>query len=534
MMHGGEKFLMSRGRWASSVALILIVLLMTAFVAACGDDEATPTPTDATSPSPTAAATSTPSPVPPTPTPEPTATATPIPTPTPTATPTVAERSQTIISRFSWYDSDEIDDDSRSMTIQALNSMAENHYGLFRAVTREPWLDPDDIATEFEYVPGILTDLNRIAAVDDTITLRILIMPFLSDAGLGAQEKVTALAAIAERGRGHLAAVIDHPDYPGGITADVAVIDLFINYLKASDPNLESRLSALYWVGDDQDVSTEWMVGFTADYPAVVTALLDSSRNRPISTTILTHAMDMALIDPTLAAKFASLPTMVIAEFPGSDAWELMLTAAATDLDALREIVNAYLDENDALSEDDLGNIVRDSLSILNPDIHMTISDFDWVRDGIQPTIIATVDGDRPGMELGDDSDEDHIIILIGREATPESTETLNRLVEQEWMMDKLTPDERVVIIDFLHDLPNLPVSLFGMQFLLEDIKVEDITALQLMGNLPTGENFSFETVLTLILTHKRIEGEITDLNRRYLQTAIDEIRDRIREDESS
>ena len=38
---------MSHGRWAQSVALILIVLLMTVFVAACGDDEATPTSTDA-------------------------------------------------------------------------------------------------------------------------------------------------------------------------------------------------------------------------------------------------------------------------------------------------------------------------------------------------------------------------------------------------------------------------------------------------------------------------------------------------------
>ena len=38
---------MSHGRWAQSVALILIVLVMTAFVAACGDDEATPTSTDA-------------------------------------------------------------------------------------------------------------------------------------------------------------------------------------------------------------------------------------------------------------------------------------------------------------------------------------------------------------------------------------------------------------------------------------------------------------------------------------------------------
>ena len=124
---------MSHGRWAQSVALILIVLLMTAFVAACGDDEATPTSTDAAIPSPTATAMPTPTPVPPTPTPEPTVTPTPIPTPTPTATPTVAQFSQAIISRYDWYDSDAIEDEPKSVTIQALRNMAEDHYNLFRA-----------------------------------------------------------------------------------------------------------------------------------------------------------------------------------------------------------------------------------------------------------------------------------------------------------------------------------------------------------------------------------------------------------------
>ena len=524
---------MSHGRWAQSVALILIVLVMTVFVAACGDDEATPTSTDAANPSPTATATPTPSPVPPTPTPEPTATPTPIPTPTPTATPTVAERSQATISQFSWYDRGELEDEPKSVTIQALRNMAEEHYNLFRAVARESWIDPDDIANVFEYVPNILIDLNRIAAVDETLALRILVMPFLSDAGLGTQQKVSALAAIAERGRGHLAAVIDHPDYPGGITADVAVVDLFINYLEASDPNLESRLSALFWVGDDQEVSTEWMVDFTADYPAVVTALLDSSRNRKISTQILTHAHNLAMIDPTLAAKFASLPTMVTADFPGSDAWELMLSAAEMDADALREIVNTYLDEDGSLNGDELGNIVLDSLTILNPGIHTIISDFDWVRDGIYSTIVEVDGRERPGTELGAASDEDHMVILIAREATPESTETLKKLLNQLWLMDKLTLEERAVIIDFLHDLPSLPNILLGMEF-LDRITDEDITALGLMGNLPTGENFSFDTVLRLTLTHSRIEGEITDLNRRYLQTAIDEVREHIRVDESA
>ena len=518
---------MSHGRWAQSVALILIVLLMTVFVAACGDDEATPTSTDAAIPSPTATAMPTPSPVPPTPTPEPTVTPTPTPTPTPTATPTVAQFSQAIISRYDWYDSDAIEDEPKSVTIQALRNMAEEHYNLFRAVARESWVDPDDIAGDFEYVPNILIDLTRIAVVDETLALRILIMPFLSDAGLGTQQKVSALAAIAERGRGHLAAVIDHPDYPGGITADVAVVDLFINYLEASDPNLESRLSALYWVGDDQDVSTEWMVEFTADYPAVVTALLDSSRNRPISTTTLTHAMNMAMIDPTLAAKFASLPTMVTADFPGNDAWELMLTAAETDVDALREIVNAYRDEDDLLSDDDLGNIVLDSLTILNPGIHTIISDFDWVRDGIYSTIVEVDGRERPGTELGDSSDEDHMVILIAREATPESTETLKKLLNQLWLMDKLTPEERAAIIDFLHDLPNLPTILFGMQF-LEDIRVGDIAALQLMGNLPTDERYSFERSVTDVLIHPKIGGEITDDNRSGLLAAIKDLEDKM------
>ena len=517
---------MSHGRWAQSVALILIVLLMTVFVAACGDDEATPTSTDAAIPSPTATAMPTPTPVPPTPTPEPTVTPTPIPTPTPTATPTVAQFSQAIISRYDWYDSDAIEDEPKSVTIQALRNMAEDHYNLFRAVARESWIDPDDIANDFEYVPNILIDLNRIAAVDETLALRILVMPFLSDAGLGTQQKVSALAAIAERGRGHLAAVIDHPDYPGGITADVAVVDLFINYLKASDPNLESRLSALYWVGDDQDVSTELMVEFTSDYPAVVTALLDSSRNRPISTTTLGHAMNMAMIDPTLAAKFASLPTMVTADFPGSDAWELMLTAAETDVDALREIVNTYLDDSGALNGDELGNVVLGSLTILNPGIHTIVSDYDWVGDGIQPTIVEEDGRERPGTELGDSSDENHIVILIAREATPESTETLDELLKQPWMMDKLTPEERVAIIDFLHDLPNLPTILFGMQF-LDRIDQEDIAALQLMGNLPTDERYSFERSVTEVLIHLKIDGEITDDNRTSgLLAAIKDLED--------
>ena len=522
---------MSHGRWAQSVALILIVLLITVFVAACGDDEATPTSTDAAIPSPTATAMPTPTPVPPTPTPEPTPTPTPIPSPTPTPTPTVAERSQAIISQFSWYDSDAIEDEPKSVTIQALRNMAEQHYNLFRAVAREPWVDSEDIASDFGYVPSILIDLNRIASVDKTLALRILVMPFLSDAELGAKQKVAALASIADRGPGHLAAIVDHEDFVGGITAEVAVVDLFVYYLKVSDPSLESRLSSLLWVGEGQDVSTEWMVRFTADYPAVVTALLDSSQNGEVSTAILNHAMNMAMIDPTLAAKFASLPTTVTAEFPGDAAWEILITAAMMDTAALRAIVNSYLDGAGNLGEADLGNIVWDTIAILNPDLHTVISDFGWVRDGIQQTIIETPDGDELGMELGADSDEDHIIMLIARESTPESTETLDRLVEQEWMMDKLTEEERQVIIDFLHDLPDLPTSLFDMPF-LKTIEIEDIRSLQFMGNLPTSENYPLDMVLREVLNHQRINGEITDDNRNLLIVAINDIRERIERDQ--
>ena len=96
-------------------------------------------------------------------------------------------------------------------------------------------------------------------------------------------------------------------------------------------------------------------------------------------------------------------------------------------------------------------------------------------------------------------------------------------LLTKDWIMDKLTVLEKRVIWRLIgwESRAEVAARLVDMQF-LDDLTEEDM---QVLANLSYKGQFS-DVDLDDLLSHRRIGGEITDTNRRYLQTAYDDIRE--------
>ena len=103
--------------------------------------------------------------------------------------------------------------------------------------------------------PGLIDPFASIAICDETSALRVLRMPFLGDAGVGAYFEASdgylleGLARVAQSRRGALEEMLSLPELRGGITDPLTAVTLLL-ILEREDAAAAAAIRELPWIAD--------------------------------------------------------------------------------------------------------------------------------------------------------------------------------------------------------------------------------------------------------------------------------------------
>lgn len=106
--------------------------------------------------------------------------------------------------------------------------------------------------------------------------------------------------------------------------------------------------------------------------------------------------------------------------------------------------------------------------------------------------------------------------------------DVLDAVLAKRWLEDKLIRDERHVAYSLLNSLERSEsLALVDMQF-LDSVSLVDREALWIVEDFLDEYRVKPGGPLAEVLSHRRIDGEFTDSNLRYLQVAIDDAKRRL------
>ena len=519
-----------RGAFAIATAAVFILFGFTA--AACGDREeiatvvasVTPTPTSVTeTPTPPTSTTEPPTatPNPPTATAIPSSTPTPGPTstPTPTPTPTVVQLAREVLATFSWYREDGRVEWHSRLTNTLLN-IAVRYPDLFANLADRPWLNAAD--TEESLFP-LFEAVDRLYAISDTLkdgqsAILLLDMPFLAEIDGDEAQQLDTLNRLAHIEAESFNVFVDYSAMQGGITGDNTPHDLYVAYLRANDAEGSARLFISGHPEYISETTLRRIIEFRVDHPDVYAAVSQYFIQEGKARAIREDAQNLAAIDEDLALRLARMEFNTFYAASAVNAWKLFKDAVIIDSVRATEILEMY-ENNGGINTSNAADFNVEIATIVLPEIGRTLQELDWVRDGIDPPE-RTVTNDSVMVAS---SREEMTLHYIFEQTRTGETDIVEMVLERGWVQDKLTDAEAFAGRYLIKNLdPEDAVELMGMQF-LEDVVNEDVDALssirKYIDEVRDIPGFSLDN----LLDHRRIDGEITPQNLRYLEIAIED-----------
>ena len=527
------------GAWKHATVGVTILIAATLGLMACTERQeaptVTPTATSETAtptpmPSPTPLHTPTPTPAPPMPTP--TATPTPLPTatPTPTPTPTLKQLNLAVISQFSWYRPDREMPRDEQIVFDHLCDMSVKYPPLFVAILQEEWLNGDDgrVSSFAPEVTGLLLDISDLQDSGSS-AIKLIEMPFLDDLEYRPFDDVwrlQVLVELVEKGNDEFSAFLDHMDLQGGITDDHHPHVLYLPYVRATDAEVYGRINTIPPHEQHGRIADEEMARMAVKYPEVFWALTDNSIDTHIEVQVVQLALLLADTDEAVAGRAAGMPFAPSWVSLSERTWVYLLELAREDANVTHAIFDEY-EEQGGITNYDLDEVILAAMETVNPELYGTLSRFDWIRNGVSTEVHSRPTGNSVYVNIrgGYYSDTYAFAIMLQPLEGEHSAlyQVARGLLTKDWIMDKLTVLEKRVIWRLIgwESRAAVAARLVDMQF-LDDLTEEDM---QVLANLSSRGQFS-DVDLDDLLSHRRIGGEITDSNRRYLQTAYDDIRE--------
>ena len=517
-----------RGVFAIVTAALFILFGLAAV--ACGDREeiativapVTPSPTSVTeTPTPPTSTTEPPTatPNPPTVTAIPSSTPTPGPTstPTPTPTPTVVQLAREVLATFSWYREDGRVEWHSRLTNTLLN-IAVRYPNLFADLADRPWLNAADPG---ESLFPLFEAVDRLYAISDTLkdgqsAILLLDMPFLAEIDGDEAQQLDPLNRLAHIEAESFNVLVDYFAIQGGITADSTTHDLYVTYLRANDEEGSARLfidGHPEYVGE---YTLNRIVEFRADHPDVYTVVSQYFDQSGRAWAITEDARNLAAIDEDLALRLARMGFNTFYAASAVNAWKLFKDAVIIDSARATEILEEY-ENNGGINTSNAADFNVEIATIVLPEIGRTLQELDWVRDGIDPPErIETNDS-----VIVVSSREEMTLHYILEQTRTGETDIVEMVLERGWVQDKLTDAEAFAVRYLVKNLdPEDAIELMSMRF-LEDVDNEDVDALssirKYIDEVRDIPGFSLDN----LLEHRRIDGEITPQNLRYLEIAI-------------
>ena len=512
---------MNTRRGVFTIVTAALFILFGLAAVACGDREEIATIVAPVTPSPTSV-TETPTPPtstaePPTATPSSTPTPGPTSTPTPTPTPTVAQLAREVLATFSWYREDGQAEWHSSLTNTLLNT-AVRYPDLFADLADRPWLNAADPQ---ESLRPLFVAVGRLYAISDTLkvgqpAIQLLDMPLLAEIDGDEAQQLDPLNRLAHIEAESFNVLVDYFAIQGGITADSTTHDLYVTYLRANDEEGSARLfidGHPEYVGE---YTLNRIVEFRADHPDVYTVVSQYFDQSGRAWAIAEDARNLAAIDEDLALRLARMGFNTFYAASAVNAWKLFKDAVIIDSARATEILEEY-ENNGGINTSNAADFNVEIATIVLPEIARTLQGLDWVRDGIDaPKTIRTNDSVRMLS-----STEEQTLHYILEQTRTGGTDIVKRVLDRGWVQDKLTEQEAFAVRYLIKDLdPEDAIELMGMQF-LEDVDSQDVDALisirKYIDEVRDIPGFSRDN----LLEHRRIDGEITPQNLRYLEIAM-------------
>ena len=494
----------------------------------------TPSPSPLPPTEPLAAPTATSEPtVSPASTPTVTPTPTPTFTPAPTPTPTLRRRQEELGSQFGWYTNPSLSDSVKQQLSSSLLQMSHNYPLVFEAVAAEEWIDPDEIGDEMRLQIQLLGRLWSLLDLlqNEEIIIRVIDMPFLDTLGGDEWRIISDLRQLAEIDAEALSRLVGNLEAEGGIVDNLESEELMNAFLYAKDGEAARRILERRfdkeWLRYEVSLSLRSLY---LEYPDVFWAFTDNFGDSYIWTgEVPGRVRSLAKIDADVAARVAAMPFS--GDFAGSATliWRMLPTTVRSNPEALHEILDKY-DADGGIKFADQPYVLMDLMGIYDATIKERLDTFDWVQDGINVDVLYRVPEEQyfesPFVEP---SWESEAISCLAEAVREGNTEVVHKLLSMSWLEDTLPYEKLAATRTLVYALePEISLVLLEMQF-LEEFMEGDERALFDIGSFLNQFQDRRDEALEELLSHNRIDGEITDSNLQYLDLAIQDSSEQLR-----
>ena len=417
--------------------------------------------------------------------------------------------------------------------------MAVNQPLLFENVLEQDLLAIRS-AGELLIATHAVVELIRICEIDEESAIRVSEMTFMEEAKQIPMLTLLVLADFAEIAQDDFPAFLDHQDVPGDFpsfgyarenyldSSSAEIRDLFLPLLQVTDPEAAAIIDTLRWFGGSHEQETLRIISrLGVYYPEVFSAFMDTMAGgfSPFDQTAAT--LRLAEIDAPTAARVASMPFVGHDYFLTDTTLILFEDGFEADIAAVNSLLDQFEEEGGA-QWTDLPDVMVQLIAIIAPDIHSSLASAEWVSDGVRANEVGGWDERRQAIyEPSRQVPEDEAMTAIAQTIYRGHSEYLPKLLEKSWFQDSLTGNEALGIgnlISLATDLnPETYYLLLDMQFLEDDLTVDDRLSITAIKNLARHGGDDFASLFNEVLDHPRIGGELTDSNIEFLEAAIED-----------
>ena len=357
----------------------------------------------------------------------------------------------------------------------------------------------------------LIKAFTAIAICDETAALRIVQMPFLDDAGVGAYFTASdgyileGLARLAGTNLDDLAEVLVHPELEGGITDPLTAVALLL-ILKQEDPEAEAAIRELPWIadgitntGDYVENEINYVIGFVErarraneSFWAYLELPWMRDGYQWTEYGVAINLGNLAYWDDVSTARILKMPFLETLEGDEEDIVYFLLDVAYRR--SLLSLISSPRLEG-GIRDGQLGTVALVDIELRDPEAAAALNGLAWIQDDV-------------GL-----SEQTAVRSLVNTAAGSDAL--FRALLAKSWVRDGLTHDESRVVerLHFMASSPSdksneaMALRILGMPF-LNNVTALDYLAVNSLNTLLFSGD---EGALEQVLSHKELSDGVTD-----------------------
>ena len=368
-----------------------------------------------------------------------------------------------------------------------ITNMAEVSPRAFQALMVKPWIEIE--RGEPNGVDNLVVRyLRNFASFDESLTLKVMEMPFLATMDWEDSTNLRFLLDLARSDRPGLEKLLNHPDMLTR-TGTRQRPHMALLYLETRDAGAARKIAALPWVQDGtpefENTGVVLLQELALKSPKVFQAVLNRDRSwlppqTGLDASTLERIISLSVVSEYAALQLIEMPFMEVMSVRDYEALRLLLDLAESDSPGL-DFVLSHQDFTGGIMDEQIDQIPLLYLEWTDPDSARLIQGLSWVADGIAywpDSNVSSIHDDLTRFESGAVND----LIKLSRW----QPEIFLALVNKPWFQAKLTRNSYEAFAglrDLAHKQPGATLKLLNMPF-LDEVDEEDDGTLETLNDL--------------------------------------------------